>query len=202
MAQELQGLLDRIQEEGLKKATEEKDKILAAAKAEAADLVKTAEAQATSIRKKAEDDAVAMENRAKAAISQAARDIILALKDDMTKRVAKLTKADVARTMTPEFMGQIILEMVKGYKGADNAGIELLVSKSELDKMTEFCRGSLIADLKSNPVVNIGQNIGSGLKLSFAGEDVFFDFSDDALTSLICAYIGPRLAAMLDSDKN
>ena len=202
MAQELQGLLDRIQEEGLKKATGEKDKILAAAQAEAAKILQAAEADAAAIRKKAEDDATAMEARAKAAISQASRDIILALKDDMQKRIAKIAKAGVDQAMTPEFMGQIILQMVKGYKGADNSGIELLVSKADLDGMVAACRGSLAADLKSNPVINVSQEISAGLKLSFSGEDVFFDFSDDSLTALICAYIGPRLAAMLDSDKN
>lgn len=200
MAQELQGLLDRIQEEGLKKANEEKDRIIAAAKAEATQLLQNAEAQAGSIRKKAEDDAVSMEARAKAAISQAARDIILALKDDMKKRIVKIVKSNVGQAMTPEFMGQIILEMVKNYKGSDNAGLEILVAKGELDKMMQLCGGSLAGELHRNPSINIGQDLDAGLKISFSGEDVFMDFSDDALSSLICAYIGPRLASMLDNN--
>ncbi|MDD3117611.1 MAG: hypothetical protein PHQ27_00380 [Victivallales bacterium] len=202
MAQELQGLLDRIQEEGLKKATEEKEKILAAAKTEAEGQVKAAENEAAVARKKAAEDAMALEERAKAAINQAARDIILALKEDLKKRLAKTVKADIAQTMTPEFMGQVILQMVHNYKGAGSAGLELLVAKNDLDRMTELCRGSLAADLRADPVIRIGQEIGSGLKIGFSGEDVFFDFSDEALSELICSYIGPRLAAVLDSDRN
>jgi hypothetical protein len=40
------------------------------------------------------------------------------------------------------------------------------------------------------------------LKIGFKGSDVFFDFSDDAISDLICQFIGPKLTAMLNPEKS
>ncbi len=199
MAQELQGLLERIQEEGIKKADGEKERIVSEAKAEAEKILKEAKEEAVNITKKAEEGAAALEARAKAAIQQASRDIILTLKDDLKTRLEKVVKSAAEDTLSPEFMGKMILEMVKNYKGESDAKMELLVGKDDLDKMTGSCLAAISADLKQNPEIAVGDDIGAGLKVGFEGQDLFLDFTDDALTDLICSFIGPRLATLLNS---
>ncbi|MBN2643538.1 MAG: hypothetical protein JXR78_17940 [Victivallales bacterium] len=198
MAQELQGLLERIQEEGVKKADGEKERIISEAKAEAAKILNNAKTEAANITKKAEDDATALEARAKAAIQQASRDIILTLKDDLKKRLEKIIKTSLAETMTADFMGKIILAMVKDQKPS----LELCVSAQDADKMAQLCQSGIAADLKKNPEISIGNDFSAGLKIGFEGDDVFFDFTDDALADLICSFIGPRLAALLEPGKD
>jgi len=195
MAQELQGLLDRIQLEGLKKADSAKEQIITAAQSEADRIRKQAQADADAMIKKAQDDAAGIQARAQAAIQQAARDIILSFKEDLKNRLERLVKGATGETLTPAFLGQIILAVAKG-QSADTS-IETLVSKNDLDKLAELVRSSLTAELRKSPVINLGQDIGAGLKLNFNGSDVYFDFTDEAITELICSYIGPRLAALL-----
>lgn len=199
MAQELQGLLDKIHQEGIKKADSEKERILAEAKAEAAQIRKQGQDEADALRRKAEADAAGMEARARAAIQQAARDIILAFKDDLKTRLQRLVKGVAAEALNAAFMGRVMLEMVKNQPDTD-AKLEVLVARPELDKLVELCRTSLINDFKTAPEIRVGQGIAAGLKLNFGSGDVYFDFTDEAVTALISAYIGPRLAALLEPE--
>ena len=73
MAEELQGLLDRIHQEGIKKADDEKNTIIQAAKTQAEEIVNAAKQEAAEIRKQSETDAANNEARGKSAVSQAAR---------------------------------------------------------------------------------------------------------------------------------
>jgi len=201
MAEDIQGLLQKIHEEGLKKADAEKEKIVADAKAQADSILKKAREEADSIVKKAEEEASGSEARAKAAIKQAARDIILTLKDDLMKRLDKVLKGAVDQAMTADLMGKILLEMVRNYKekniGADPE-LDILLNAKDLAALEGALKSSLAAELRKNPVISAGSDFGSGLKIGFKGSDVFFDFSDDALSEIISHYIGPRVAAMLN----
>lgn len=200
MAEELQGLLDRIQSEGIAKAEAEKTKIVEDAKAEAAKIVAAAEAKAASIVKKANEEAEISVSKGNDAIKQAARDVLIALRADIEKRLKALVSESVGDAMTPETMSKIILEMVKAYSVKNPSGdatVELLLSQKDADAMTALFKGSLLAQLKADPVIRISSDVSAGLQIGFKGTDVFLDFSDEALADVICAYVGPKLAAAL-----
>ncbi|HBJ95113.1 MAG TPA: hypothetical protein DDZ11_01055 [Lentisphaeria bacterium] len=200
MAEELQGLLDRIQSEGIAKAEAEKTKIVEDAKAEAAKIVAAAKEEAASIVKKANEDAEISVTKGNAAIKQAARDVLIALRADIEARLKNLVTESVGEAMTPETMGKIILEMVKAYsvkKPSGDATVELLLSQKDADAMTALFKGALLAQLQANPVIRISSDVSAGLQIGFKGTDVFLDFSDEALADVICAYVGPKLAAAL-----
>lgn len=204
MPEELQGLLEKIQEEGVKKADSEKDKILSEAKKEAEKIISDAEKKAEEIIKKSEKDSKNNEERAENTIRQAARDVILALNSEFQERLETVVKECIGETMTPELMGKLILEMQKNYiekEKVSEPGIDLLINEKDLAKMEKLLKGSLIEHLKSNPDLSIGHDFSSGLKVGFKGNDLFFDFTDEALSEIICAYVGPRLAAIIKSEK-
>ena len=199
MAEELQGLLNRIQEEGLKKADEQKEKIIAEAKAEAAKIVKQAEAEAAQLKKSAEAEAESSMERAKAAVQQAARDIVIGLKSSLEARIKRLVSEAGSAALTPEFMGKVILEMVACQKdsASANAGLDVMVSAQNLLDMEALVRGSLADSLKRDVEVVPGNDLAAGLKVSFDGSDVYMDCSEEAITDLIVSYVGPRMAELL-----
>jgi V/A-type H+-transporting ATPase subunit E len=198
MAEELQGLLDKIYQEGVKKAEEEKARIIADAKKAADETVARAKTEAEELRKKADSDAAASEKRGKEAVRQAARDVILALKDDLHSRLDKVVRHCAGEAMTPDLMGKIILEIVKKSNDA-GAGIELILGAADADKMSKYLGGSIVSELKSKPEIIADKETGAGLKIGFKGSDVFLDFSDNALSEMICKYAGPKLAEILMS---
>ena len=204
MAEELQSLLEKINEEGVKKAEEEKDKIIAAAKKKAEKIIADAKNKAEIIAKQSDADAKRNEERAADTIRQASRDIVLALNDELQNRLKSVVKECVGEAMTPEVMGTIVLEMEKSFlsgKSTEDAGIDILLSKKDLDNMVKLLKGSCGKNLKSNPDISLGKDFTAGLKIGFKGNDLFFDFSDDALAEMICTYVGPRLAEIINTDK-
>ena len=96
MAEDLQGLLNKIHTDGIRKAEEEKAAILADAKKEAAKIIAEAKAQAEADSEKAKAFAAAEQDKAVKAIQQASRDAVIALKADL---LAKLNA--VAATVPP-----------------------------------------------------------------------------------------------------
>ena len=200
MAEELQGLLDKIQSEGIAKAEAEKNAVIESAKAESAKIIENAKKEAAEIIRKAEENAEMSRTKGAAAIKQAARDVIIALRADMENRLKKLVADCLGEAMTPELMGKIILEMVKAYREKNPNGeatVELLLQQKDAAALEKYLKSGVLKDLKANPSISVGGDFSSGLQLGFKGEDVFLDFSDDALTDVICAYVGPKLAASI-----
>lgn len=196
MAEDIQGLLEKIHTDGIQKAETEKAAIIASAREEAARIIAAAKAEAETYTNKAKQEAEASEKKAAEVIRQAARDTVIALKADLLAKLNNVAHACIADAMTPEMMEQLILEMAKTY-AADTGSVELLLPQKEQDKAATYLKAKLLEKLKAQPVINLTNDFNSGLQISFRDSDVYFDFSDDALAEIICRFVGPKLAAVI-----
>jgi len=202
MSDDLKNLLDRIEKEGVAKAEEEKTRILDEAKAAAKRVVEEAEKKAESIVKNAEKEAESNRKRSEAAIQHAARDVSLALEAELKERLRRVVKECADKAMTPDLMGKLVLEMQRHHlEQSGNCELETILNEKDLESMKELFLGSLKQDLKSEPELSLGHDFGAGIKIGFKGEDVFLDFSDEALTDLICDYVGPKLTEIIRGGK-
>lgn len=197
MTEDLQGLLNRIQEDGLQKSEAERAKILADAKAEAARILADAEAKAAETEKKASQAAAALKEKAEESIRQAARDIVLALRSEIQQRLQSVTKACVGQAMNQNLMVALIYEMAKKYAENPTDKLEVLLPAPALEQMQSGLFSALGQDLASRTKILGEPELESGLQIGFRDGSVFLDFSDEALSELICSYIGPKLAAIL-----
>lgn len=198
MGMELQGLLDRINTDGLQKAEARKAEIIKAAEAQAASIIAEAKQKAAEMIKDAQSESDKLEERAKSAVRQAARDIVIGLRSELEKRLAQLTQSAVGESMTPDAMGKLVTAIVNGTSGVSgDKALELAVSKnipqSDVDKLI----ASVTASLKTQPVIQLRSDFNAGLKIGVKGNDLFIDLSDEALTELICGYVGPKVAEIL-----
>ncbi|MGN0848121.1 MAG: hypothetical protein ACI4OV_00345 [Victivallaceae bacterium] len=202
MAEDLQSLLAKIQEQGLDKANAERAAIIKKAEQEAAEITAKAKAAADAMRRAAEEECASLTKRAESAVKQAARDIVLKLNVELKERLNAILQENTANAMTPELMGRIINEMAAAYikDGKQEAKLEVLVSPKSLEEMNAALKGSLKDSFVKQPTLFADMELGGGLKVSVSGNDVFYDFSDDAITDIVAAYIGPRLAAIVKAE--
>ena len=202
MAEKLQGLLEKIKKEGLEKAESEKQKILSEAKKEAEKIIARATSEAEATSQAAQKDADSLKKRAEIAVKQASRDIMLKLKGELQKRLENVVRDISSESMTPEFMGELIKEMAVTFSkkdSASNLSLELLVAPKDCEKLKKVLLASVGKTFVETPEVFSDSDIAGGLKIGFKGSDVFFDFSDDAISDLLCAYVSPQLAELLES---
>ena len=199
MSEELQGLLNKIQAEGLEKAENERARLVAEAKAEADAIIAEAKAQADKIRNDAEADADASRKKADAAIKQAARDVVISLKDDLQEKLRAVVREAAAQAMTPEAMAGLIAKIAAQFASSAASGAEIILPAREREEAAQKLIGCLPDVLKKNSTVQLGRGFAAGFKIGFNDSEVFLDFSDEALADVICEFVGPKLAAVIKS---
>ena len=193
MSEALQGLLNKIQAEGLEKAETERARLVAEAKAQADAIIAEAKAQADKIRK----DAEASQKKADAAVRQAARDVIISLKDDLQEKLRAVVREASAQAMTPEAMAGLIAKIAEQFAQNAASGAEVILSVREREEAAQKLIGCLPDVLKKNSSVQLGRGFAAGFKIGFNDSEVFLDFSDEALADVICEFVGPKLAAVI-----
>ncbi len=199
MAEDIQGLLEKIHSDGIQKAEKEKASIIADAKAQAAKIIEDAKTQAEAFARKSEETARANEEKGNAAIRQAARDAVIALRADLLAKLNAVAHDCVGEAMKPELMEQIILQLAAAYAKdpKSEASVELLLPQKDQAAVETSLKARLLAALKTQPVIRLTNEFNSGLQISFRGNDVYFDFSDDALAEVLCRFVGPKLASVI-----
>ena len=203
MAEELQSLLEKIQREGIEKAAAERDEIVKNANAEAAAIIAAARAEAEKMRADAANDAEALKKRAESAIRQAARDILLELKSELQRRVAAVTRNRMDEALSSEFIAGLVREIAAAAltdaNKAASGKLEVMVSPAKCEEVAKLITASVSADLVEKMTIFPNAAAGRGLKVSVEGNEVFFDFSDAALSEMICEYAGARISAVLNA---
>ena len=197
MAEELQGLLNRIQEDGLRKSEEERNRIVSEAEAKAAKIISDAQAQADKIMKEAEASVKALNEKSEAAIRQSARDIQIALRSELQNRLRNVVKNCAGQALSAEMMAGLILEMARSYAANPADKIEVLLPAASVKYLADGILAGLSEDLRARTKILGETEMNGGLQIGFRDGDVFLDFTDEALADLLCAYVGPKLAAIL-----
>ena len=118
MSEDLQSLLEKINREGVEKARAESDRIVAEAKAKAAEIVKAAEEQSAKAKADADQASKDYAARAEETIRQAARDTVLSVEASVTALLEKTLARDVDRALADEkTVGALVADAVKGLVG-------------------------------------------------------------------------------------
>ena len=115
MSEKLKGLLEKINQEGIKQAEENATAIESKAKADAERILKDAKKEAQKIVEDAKGDAKKTKLSGETALKQASRDLILALKDEIRKIFKKIVALDTAKVMSQENLAEILGGLIENY---------------------------------------------------------------------------------------
>lgn len=199
MAEELQHLLRRINDDYLQKAEAEKEERIAQARAEAERIVAEAQKQAAEMIAKAEKEADGFRRRAEAAAGQAARDVALSLRGELEKRLRKAVILAAGKALTPEFMTGLIRDMAAAFAADPNAEMTVLSSRRDAEALKTMLKATLGESFKTEPSVFPAADIKNGMQISFRGDDVYFDFTDAAVSEMLSQYLGAELGKLLNN---
>ncbi|CAK0773118.1 conserved hypothetical protein [Gammaproteobacteria bacterium] len=195
MADQLQGLLERINREGLEKAEAERQRLVTAAQAEAQFLVEQARAEAERLVAEARRETDKLRAAGEAGLRQAARDVILALEAEIKTILANIVRHDIGQALTPERLADILLELTRVY-ATDNNQVTVQVPLAQADALQSAFTVRLAGYLKAGVELKPVPGLDAGLRLSVNGDDMVHDFSADAITELFCAQLNPRLSRL------
>ena len=186
--EDLQGLLEKINRDGVEKAEVEARKIVEEAKAKADALVKDALAQSAQAKSDAEKSAAAFADRAAETIRQSARDITIGVKDALTALLENLLAKDVNTALADEkTAAQIVTEAIKDLTGPGEirCGAKLAAAlKAQLAALKSF---TLVTD----------ETLGTGFAVKTDSGRVEHAFTGEVIAAELAKRLRPDLAKLL-----
>ena len=199
MAQEINDLIAKIQQEGVGVAEEKAGKIKAAAESAAQKIIIEAKMQAEKIIEQAKTEAKMLDDSTNASLKQAGRDLLISLRKEINSMLERLIKVEMRQALSVEELARIIGVLIKN--APLSLGSEIIVSLKEQDKEKlekEFLK-QLAEETKKQIILKTADGIDSGFVISFDAGKSIFDFSAQALTEYISGCLRPELSKILNS---
>lgn len=198
MAEDLQALLARINEQGVSQAEAQKEKILSKARDEAETILSDAREESEKLKAGARREAELMEQKGRDSLKQAARDTLLSLGERLRERVERVARKCIARDGDPEAFAKAMADWVKEQLSSDaHEAVEVDVSKKDAKAMEKHVLAALGEDLKEDVTIAPVPDVEGGFELRFDDSDVVYDFSQDALLEVVTRFVNPRLAEIM-----
>ncbi len=199
MAEELQGLLDRIRKEGLDKAEEEANTILDTANKKAAEIKKAAEAEATRKLEEAKEEAAKLEQRSISAIEHAARDIVLSVGDAVQQAFENLAQKNISEALDGKQFAQLVHDVIQAYIKQEDAGggIEVLLSQKQQEQVADYLQQTMNKDLRKGVTIQSSRGVISGFSVVLRDQGIEHDFRGETLTAAFLELLRPQLGEMV-----
>lgn len=193
MENKLDILTKKLYEEGVGKANQEAEKILAQAKENAAKLIAEAEVKAKEIQTNAEAEAENLKKKAESEMALSARQAITALKQAMTNLVAGTVAGNMAKVGFEDkaFVQELLVEIVKKWDVASgNLNLEMILSETEKEKFQQFVASKYKELLDKGLELKVGNTEGAfvlqpkngGYQVAFS-EELFETFFNQYMRS-------------------
>ena len=196
----LESLIARIKKDGIEEAKKTSAEIIEKAKGEAEAIIKQAQAQAQNAKAKAEASALKSESNAKASLKQAARDLILALKGELTTLFERILKDNAGWALSPDFMKELIAKIVDKWSAKEGAIKEVLVNKADKEKLEKLLLESLKKEAKETIEIKTSKDIDKGFRIGIKGENFYYDFTDQSILEALKQFLNPALRTILDTN--
>ena len=195
MAAQLQELIERINKEGVKSAEEKTRKIIAEAEKKAEDIIEKAEKEAKALTENAKKSAKSTQEKSEKAIKQSFRNVMLALKQEITKQFDLIVKSEIGKALKPEVVSEVIINVSKDIAKQKSGGqdVQILVNEKDAKKLAGVFVESVKKEVKSGLVIKPVKNIDAGFMVSVDGGKSHYDFTDEGLRECLSAYISPQL---------
>jgi len=189
MPEDLNALIEKIQTEGVDAAKESAAKIEAEAKNQARRILEKAKLDAESVITEAKNETARARQATKALLKQAARDMIINLRQEIDAVLGRLVNARVKEALSADEVSKIISSFIKDLSGKERSSVIVSLEKGLLGELKE--------EAKKGIVVRASDEISVGFTISFDAGKSQYDFTDKALAEYIGVYLKPKLSEIL-----
>lgn len=197
MAETLQNLIDRIQQDGVEKAESQARAILDEARRKADAIVKSAEDTAKAKVAQAQRDADLFTERSIRAIGQAARDVVIAVERAVSTMLENTIRGEVAGALTTESVSRMIETAVTAYAGSGQTTLDILLEPEQQKAVLALARTRFAALLQKGVQIKADGSVVSGFRAVLSERHVEHDFTGDAVAQALGQVLRPHQADVL-----
>jgi V/A-type H+-transporting ATPase subunit E len=195
---QVQELINKIKKDGIESASQETARLKKEAEAEARQIIETAKKEAAELTAKAKKDAERSEKAGIAALEQASRNLVLVFKDEIQALLDKLVSEQLNASYNTDVLKAALPDILKAW-AAKGDSLALLLPKASLDKLGNFFKDKLAAQLKKGLVLKADNSFSGGFRIAEKDGSAYYDFSAESVAEMLSAYLNPHLAEILKS---
>jgi V/A-type H+-transporting ATPase subunit E len=193
---QVQELINKIKKDGIESASQEAARLKKEAEAEARQIIETAKKEAAELTAKAKKDAERSEKAGIAALEQASRNLVLVFKDEIQSLLDQLVSQQLKSSYDNDVLKASLPEILKSW-AAKGDSLALLLPKASLDKLENFFKDKLAAQLKKGLVLKADNSFSGGFRIAQKDGSAYYDFSAESVAEMLSAYLNPQLAEIL-----
>lgn len=197
METQLQDIIDKIHDEGVKGAEERARKIVESAEKQASERIEQARREAEGIIRSARDEAAKHQASGEAALRQASRDLLLSVRTELTRLFEAVQRDQIGETLTPEKAAPIIAGLIEQWNTAGTDDIEVMVSEKDRDALEKSLQAALSRKLADGVEIKPVRGITAGFRIGSKDGSAYYDVTDATLAELLSAYLNPRLGEIM-----
>ena len=197
MAEDIRDLIDKINEDGIRAAEEKAQQIEARAKQRAEEIVASARLEAERTLAAAHERIHREDEREKALLAQAGRDLLLSLRNEINAMLEHIIMSDVRHILTPDALFRLLSTIIKQCNERETGNIVIAVEKEDLEVLQNDYFSQLKEATKKNIILKPSEEITGGFIISFDSGKSCYDFSDKSLAEYIGAHLKPKLNRIL-----
>jgi V/A-type H+/Na+-transporting ATPase subunit E len=199
MAEELQHLLDKIQNETISQAEQKAHEIISEAQKKADRIIKEAEEKAHTILQKADRESKAFTERSTKTLEQAGRDLLIKVGQGVENILSNLVFQSVDKEMTENVVKEMLIKMAEKYTSTarEQRRINILISPSDESSLVSFFADQYRKHLIQGVELKLDEHIEKGFKVSFVGEEAYHDFTREAIAEELSKMLRPHLSEII-----
>jgi len=196
---QLKEIIDKIKNDGIRKAEEEAARIIGEAQDEASEIIRKAEENAKLIRNNTEAEIHKMENSGKGALRQAGRDLILTVKGEIRSIFDRLLEKEVRGVLNVELLSNVVLAAVKNIPEQEKDEIDVLIPAELSSKVEPALIAKLKAEIASGIEIKPFKELDAGFRIAMKDGSAFYNFSDKEIAAMLGRYLNPRFLDFLSA---
>jgi V/A-type H+-transporting ATPase subunit E len=197
MEAQLQELINKIQDEGVKEAERKAAAIVKEAEAKAEALLSQAKKEAAQTIADAQRRAEQAETRGREALKQAARDLVLKLRETIQKLFDNLLKHDIKTALEGNLLEELALKVISAWTPGEDHPLELKLPAESTDRLKNHLAAMLAQELKKGIVITPVDSIDAGFRIGEKNGTMEFDLTDAGLAEILAVFVNPLLAGLI-----
>ena len=199
---QLQELIDKIRKDGVDAAEVEAEKILISAKEEAQRIIADAQSEADKILVNAKNENMRMVKSSEDAIRQAGRNLLISFRESVTRELKAIIGESVDAVYSSQLLEKIIVDVVERWSiNPEVQSLTVILNNDDVERLEKIMIASLKEKVKKGVTFKANDNFDGGFRIVVNDNDVYYDYSEDAVVEMLSNYLSPKIAKLMKEAK-
>lgn len=198
MEMQLQELIEKIKKDGVEAAEAEAQTILKSANEKAEKIIADAKEQAEKLMLDAKQQNERTVKSGEDAIRQAGRNLLISFRESVTKELGVILNNGVLDAYSPKNLTDLIIKVVEAWsKNTEASDVSVILNSDDLKEIENTLLSALKEKMLQGVTLKANDNFDGGFRIAVNQGQAYYDFSAEAVTDMLSAYLSPKVSALL-----